>query len=691
MEREDQVYKLKKSITRRIKVMHIIFICTVIYFLIHIIFGIFCDSTLRKDAKAFESKVLSRQSLSPRRGTIYARNGEPLAVSITRSKLIIDFGNDRFKRSKTYKNDADTLARKLAAFFGDKSAKEYREELMTLRSKAIKTGKHISRAIFRDVDQNEWEEIRRYPLLRDGYNVTYSVQECAHRVYPQGNLALRTIGRADRAEPYGIERGMNDTLKGKKGLQVWKVLAPGVKARIRHKDNVEVENGYDVVSTLDVDLQDVASAALEEQLIAQNANWGTTIVMEVSTGDILAMANLKRVEDRCVESRNYAIEIPINPGSTFKLLSAMALLEKGVPTTATRDSELGRRVEIGNSRAKVQDSHAIGKETGGVIDMRKAFAESANVYFTKIIYDTFKNKPEEFSDFCDERYIGRSVGLEEYNSEYRKLRRLDKKHPSRLNALVNLAYGYGVDVTPLHTITIYNAVANDGVMVAPRLVLRTERDGKVVERADVKVLNDKICSRRTLDTLRMMMEDVSNIGTASEFFGEKACNFRTGSKTGTAQINTTIDGVRYKKEDGYYYGSMVTYMPADKPRYTIMTAIFTKRQAGKFYYGASLTGPVQKRVATYLYNREMGNAVSIDERDFTTNRKVVAKSSLEGVEVNKGCVPQVVGMGLNDALYLLEDSGLTVDVIGCGRVVEQSLKAGTKIADGNKRITIRLK
>ena len=688
---EDQVYKLKKSITRRIKVMHIIFICTVIYFLIHIVFGIFCDGTLREDAKAFESKVLWRQSLSPRRGTIYARNGEPLAVSITRSKLIIDFGNDRFRSSKTYKKDADTLARKLAAFFGDRSAKEYYSDLIGYREKAIKTGKHISRAIFRDVDQNEWEELRRYPLLRNGYNVTYSVQESGHRVYPQGNLALRTIGRANREKPYGIERGMNDTLQGKNGMQVWKVLAPGVKARIRHKENIEVEDGYDVVTTLDVDLQDVASAALEEQLIAQNANWGTTIVMEVSTGDILAMANLKRVEDRCVESRNYAIEIPINPGSTFKLLSVMALLEKGVPTTTKYDSELGRRVEIGNSKARVQDSHAIGRETGGVIDMRQAFAESANVYFTKIIYDTFRNKPEEFSDFCDERNIGRSVGLEEYNSDYRKLKRFDKKHPSRLNALVNLAYGYGVDITPLHTITLYNAVANDGVMVAPRLVLRTERDGKVVERADVKVLNDKICSRRTLDTLRMMMEDVSNIGTAAEFFSEKACHFRTGSKTGTAQVNTNIDGVQYRKEDGYYYGSMVTYLPADKPRYTIMTAIFTKRQTGKFYYGASLTGPVQKRVATYLYNREMRNAASINERDFTTNRKVVAKSSLEGVEASKGCVPQVVGMGLNDALYLLEDSGLTVDVVGCGRVVEQSLKAGTKIADGNKRITIRLK
>ena len=691
MEKEEQVYKLKKSITRRIKVMHIIFICTVIYFLVHIIFGIFCDGTLREDAKAFESKVLTRQTLSPRRGTIYARNGEPLAVSIKRSKLIIDFGNDRFKISSIYHKQADTLARKLAAFFGDRSAKEYYSDLIGYREKAIRSNKHLSRAIFRDVDQNEWEEIRRYPLLRNGYGVTYSVQDCDYRVYPQGNLALRTIGRADKATPYGIERGMNDTLRGKKGLQVWKVLAPGVKARISHKDNVDVENGYDVVSTLDVDLQDIANVALEEQLIAQNANWGTTIVMEVSTGDILAMANLKRKEGRCVEERNYAIEVPMNPGSTFKLLTTMALLEKGVPTTTVYDSELGRRVEIGNSGAKVQDSHAIGKDTGGEIDMRKAFAESANVYFTKIAYDTFKSKPEEFSDFCDARYIGRSVGLEEYNSEYRKLKRFDKKHPSRLNALVNLAYGYGVDITPLHTITIYNAVANDGVMVAPRLVLRTERDGKVIDKAKVEVLNDKICSRRTLDTLRMMMEDVSNIGTAAEFFSEKSCHFRTGSKTGTAQVNTIIDGVRYRKEDGYYYGSMVTYMPADKPRYTIMTAIFTKKQPGKFYYGASLTGPVQKRVATYLYNRELKNAMPIDECDYPTNRKVVAKRDLDSVEVKVGYVPKVVGMGLSDALYLLENSGLMVDVVGCGRVVEQSLKAGSKIVDGNKRITIKLK
>jgi cell division protein FtsI (penicillin-binding protein 3) len=369
----------------------------------------------------------------------------------------------------------------------------------------------------------------------------------------------------------------------------------------------------------------------------------------------------------------------------------MALLEEVVSTTSVYDSGLGARVTIGNSGATVQDSHAIGRDTGGKIDMRRAFAESANVYFTKIIYDTFKSKPEAFSDLCDARYIGRSVGLEEYNSEYRKLRRFDKKHPSRLNALVNLAYGYGVDITPLHTITIYNAVANDGVMVAPRLVLRTERDGKVVQKSKVEVLNEKICSRRTLDTLRMMMEDVSNIGTAAEFFSEKACHFRTGSKTGTAQVNTVIDGVKYQKKDGYYYGSMVTYMPADKPRYTIMTAIFTKRQTGKFYYGASLTGPVQKRVATYLYNRELKNATPIDERDFTTNRKVVTKHNLDSVEVNAGCVPKVVGMGLNDALYLLENMGLTVDVVGCGRVVEQSLKAGSKVADGNKRITIRLK
>jgi hypothetical protein len=254
-------------------------------------------------------------------------------------------------------------------------------------------------------------------------------------------------------------------------------------------------------------------------------------------------------------------------------------------------------------------------------------------------------------------------------------------------------------------------------------VLRTERDGKVVSEAPVRVIEEQICSQRTLDTLRSFMEEVSLTGTAAEYFGEKKCSFRTGSKTGTAQVDTEINGVRYKRGDGYYYGSMVTYLPADNPRYIIMTAIFTKRQTGKFYYGASLAGPVQKKVATFLHNRDRQYAEEVAEGKYRASkikggnidkmRKVAGeygeKFSTESrhgwgrcemqqegfaislVEVEEGCVPNVVGMGLDDALFLLEKCGLAVDIVGCGKVAKQSIAPKTKVAKTGKRITITLK
>ena len=287
-----------------------------------------------------------------------------------------------------------------------------------------------------------------------------------------------------------------------------------------------------------------------------------------------------------------------------------------------------------------------------------------------------------------------------------------------------MAYGYGLEVTPLHTLAIYNAVANNGRMVAPRIILRTERNGKVVNEAPVRVIEDKICSQRTIDTLRSFMEEVSLTGTAADYFGEKRCAFRSGSKTGTAQVDTEINGVRYKRGDGYYYGSMVTYLPADNPRYTIMTAIFTKRQSGKTYYGAGLAGPVQKSVATFLYNRDRNYAQEIaNERYFASEikggniekiRKVASEyggkfssdsrsgwgeyKDREGEKMqiaqrnrSEEVVPNVVGMGVDDALYLLEKCGLTVEIAGYGKVIKQSIAPNTKVAGTEKRIKIVLK
>ena len=751
---DEQRYKLKKDIARRIKILHLTFTGVVICFLLYIIFFVLFN---REVARGFEevrnASILSTEIVPAHRGSIYSRNGEPLATSITRKTLLIDFGSQRFDNYERYRKNADTLSRKLAAYFGDRSSKEYYEELIKWRNTAIKqttkkevrtpkwyqfwkeeevltkqvvtSRKHITRRMFRDVDINEWHDIKNFPLLRNGLGSTYRTEEHDYRVYPQGNIALRTIGRMEHHRSYGIEFAMRDTLAGHAGKQLMQTISPGYKTRVADKNNIEPQNGYDVVTTLDIDVQDVADNALREQLLAQNAIWGTTIVMECATGDILAMANLKRNGSECVEEQNYAIGIPVNPGSTFKLVSTMALLEHGVSSTKEYDSELGARVKVGGKKgADVQDSHPIARETGGVIDMRRAFAESANVYFTKAVFDRFSGKPVEFSDYCRKMHLHETVGLEELGARKKPLPHLDRKHHSRYNALVNMAYGYGLEITPLHTIALYNAVANNGRMVAPRLILRTERDGKVVSEAPVRVIEEQICSKTTIDTLRLFMEDVSRIGTAAEFFGEKKCSFRTGSKTGTAQVDSEINGVRYTREDNHYYGSMVTYLPADSPRYTIMTAIFTKQQAGKFYYGASLTGPVQKQVATFLYNRDKQYAEEIADGDFHASnikggnidkmRKVAnkygdkfvsenrhgwgkgsineeGKLQISALNTKEGHVPNVVGMGLDDALYLLEKSGLTVDIVGYGKVVKQSLSPNTAVANTNKQITITLK
>ena len=677
-----------------------------------------------------------------------------LATSITRTTVRIDFGCDRFCKMglEEYKKGAAELAKTLSTVLRDKSEAEYYNELIrnnkkfinyksytktitppkwkfwedervvTKKTATVNKGVRNLR-IFRDVDANEWEIIKNVPLLRKG--ITYTTEDHDYRVYPQGDIALRTIGRLEHHRAYGIESAMRDTLAGHDGVQLMQRIAGGFKTRVDDKDNIEAQDGYDVVTTLDVDVQDVADNALQEQLIAQNAIWGTTIVMECATGDILAMANLKRNGTICVEEQNYAIGIPVNPGSTFKLVSTMALLEYGVPTSTTYNSGLGKTIKVGGDKgAMVTDSHAISRETGGVIDMRRAFAESANVYFTTAVYDKFHQKPVEFSDFCRKLHIHKTVGLEELGARCKPLHHLDRRHPSRINALVNMAYGYGLEVTPLHTLAIYNAVANNGRMVAPRIILRTERNGKVVNEAPVRVIEENICSQRTLDTLRSFMEEVCLTGTAVEYFGEKKCGFRAGAKTGTAQVDTEINGVRYKREDGYYYGSMVTYFPADNPRYTIMTAIFTKHQSGKTYYGAGLAGPVQKKVATFLYNRdrnyaqevsnekhyaseikggniekmrkvasEYGGKFSSESRSGWGECKANGEEKMQILQLNTtNCtVPNVVGMGLDDALYLLEKCGMVVDIVGYGKVSRQSIAPNTKVANTDKRITITLK
>ncbi len=751
---DEQRYKLKKEISTRIKVLHFIFIGVVAYFLIHTIIFIYPDREMAIKFDSIRNKdLLVKDTLLAHRGTIYSRNKEVLATSVTRTSLSIDFACEKFRkmRAEKFKEEAKVLAQTLADCLGDKTPSEYYKIIIDNNHRVLNYNKPTikkrdkgywffkkikydtthyaarnkgqrSFRICRDLDANEWEVIRNVPLLK-GY--TNSTIEYDHRVYPQGDLAMRTIGRLEEHRKYGIEFAFRDTLAASDGRQMSQKISDQFKIRIEHEKNIEAIDGYDIVTTLDVNVQDVAHGALSQQLMKENAIWGTTIVMECATGDILAMVNLRNLGTRCVEEQNYAIGVPVNPGSTFKLVSAMALLENGVPASQRYHTGLGAEVAMGNNTdATIVDDHDIGKESNGWVDMRTAFAQSSNVYFTKAVLERFKSNPVEFSNFCDKLHLGEPVGLENFGATYKAIKPLNRKHTSRYNALVNMAYGYGVEVTPMHTLTIYNAIANNGRMVAPRLILRTERNGEVVSEAPITVLEEQICSQATLKSLRSFLEEVSKTGTSRGYFGTANCPFTSGSKTGTAQVESTINSIKYIRNDGYYYGSMVTYFPADNPRYTIMTAIFTKSQPGKQKYGAGLAGPVQKHVATYLYNRDHRYAQALPTKkqavadikggNIEKIRTVAAKHGIaltseseqgwgsssirngnsvyvSSLDIDERVVPNVVGMGLNDAIYLLEKCGLDIYIVGRGKVVSQSIAPATIIDERRKRITITLR
>ena len=749
---DEQKRVLKSGIAKRARRVYLGFVLVVLLFIFRLAYiqisptvGAHLDSMLA-------DFVIKSVEVKAQRGTVYSRDGKILATSITRKSLWVDFGSEALKDRKEFLTDARELSYNLADYFGDRSADAYYSDFVKYhnasyryerRSKEIKPSwwkfwqdteikewdkvvfhRNVTKKVFRDVDQNEWQEIRKFPIFKRGVNITYSADDKDYRIYPQGEIALRTLGRNDpeTGRRYGIEAAFNDTLTGKDGVQYVQHLASGRRPRISHRGNVEVQHGYDIVTTLDVDVQDVADKALRNQITKRRADWGTTIVMECATGDILAIANIGRNSNgELYERQNYAIGVPVNPGSTFKLVSAMALLENNVPTSRKYNSGLGKTVVIAS--AKIRDSHPIAKETGGVIDMHRAFTESANVYFAQAVHDTFYDNPQKFSDFCRELYLDKCVGLEYLGARKGTIPHLDRKHPSRYNALTNMAIGYNVDVTPLHTLTLYNAIANGGRMVAPRLIQRIERNGECVQEFKTKVLKEQICSKKTVDTLRSFMESVSLRGTAAAYFSEKNCLFRSGAKTGTASVKSMINGKLYTAADRYYYGTMVTYFPADNPRYTIITSIFCKNHGDEMYYGATLAGPVQQKVATFLYNRDKEYAEELSsEKHFANDikgglvenmREVAGEYSerytssgrdgwgtssvdkknrvvISQIEVAEGRVPDVVGMGLDDALYLLERCGLVVEIEGEGRVVRQSIAAGSVVEKG-KRVKIVLK
>ena len=769
MAKKKQDIDVRAELYFRAQLVYGAFIVVALLVIARLVWVMLPNTETAHNASRLEERIFFSDTIISRRGSILARDGEPLATSILRYRIDFDMGSEGFDDEDAFRENVDSLSKLLSAFFRDRSAAEYRRTMLAEREKHLKwvyshdsivnrssdlltwivdnlrdDAYHIIKVdtavrdhrpvqiLPRAVDFNEWQTLSKYPILNGNMGVTFKKEILDQRVYPYGELGRRTLGmitanlsEADREKArgqYGIEYIHAEQLRGTNGRSLRQRIAPGFSTTVHSDSSLVASDGRDVVTTLDVDIQHAADAALRRQMIDQKAIWGTTMVMEVATGDILAMVNLGETDEESgiyYEKENYALSRRIEPGSTFKLVSLLALVEDcGLPITQAYQTHEGRRVQVGGSRGPwVQDDHNI----GSMVDMKTATAQSSNVYFADAIYQNYKDKREEYVDFLRHLALDRSVGFEKWGEKATLMQTDVKKWNA--HTLPNMGYGYAIEMPPIRILTLYNAVANGGRMVAPRLVKQIREGDEVVEEYATEVLVDKICSDSTLAAVRECLEETALTGTTKNYFRD-TLSLRVASKTGTAKVAQDGDGRGVPYTANYYMGSVVAYFPADNPKYTILTSILTNRSRGRNYYGAGLSGPVVRDVVNYIFYRDEewhepltpsaveqvprhvkgGNIAQVrrvadkfSPRISFTDREgwgVARMDTLLNVDVQSiernGLMPNVVGMGLKDALYILESRGLKVTFTGRGTVRRQSIAVGQTIKPGQK-VTIELK
>lgn len=647
-------------------------------------------------------------SISPNRGNICADDGSVLATSVPGYYVRIDLAAEGVKR--VYAKESDSLAYYVASFFGNGSKSMHKQKL----DAAYKSKNRGFMLTPRKVDYQELQQIKKFPILRRGrFGGGLIVEQENQRVTPLGSLALRTIGDLNKGAYGGVHGNIGYTglegafeqyLKGKDGISYRENLS----GRWVLRTEIEPQDGMDVITTIDIKLQDITESTLYRNLQKNNADWGTAILMEVETGEIKAIANLGREKDGYTENYNYAIghDGCYEPGSTFKLISLMAAMEDGlIDTSDVYDT--GSGVWKYKGRTIYDSDYRYGGH--GPMTVNKIFEKSSNVGVAKIITAAYEKNPRRFVDRIYGFGINKPLGLE-VKGEGKPF----FKYPGDTDwwgtTLAWMSYGYESKMTPLQVLTFYNAVANNGRMVKPRLVREIRDNGMLVKQFSTEVLNPMIVRSETIGKAKKMLEGVCENGT-----GRSLQNpwFRIAGKTGTAQVATGQGG--YQK--GMYLASFAGYFPADNPKYSIIVTINNPR--GGAYYGGSVAGPVFKEIAERVFAAKnlfeevtdepevpaqlvlpkikKGRSESIlqvaqDLKITSVNgsaSSIVAsvrqnddKLVLDEIKFPEGKVPDVRGMGASDAIFTLEKAGLKVNIKGIGKVVEQSLKPNTSIAKG---------
>ncbi|WP_273567852.1 penicillin-binding protein [Maribacter halichondriae] len=604
-------------------------------------------------------------TIAPNRGDLYSDDGSLLATSVSRYAIRFDavtVSDEDFKEN--VKPLADALAKLL-----DKPSSHYQQVL-----RKAKENKNRYALLARNLDYSDYMAVKDFPLFEKGpYKGGLIIEQKTVREHPLGKIAERSIGyerlnEYDRYAGVGLERAFGPYLRGTEGKRLKQKIAKGQWKPIGWDNIVEPKDGYDVYSTIDVNIQDIAHHALLKQLEHYKADHGCVIVMETETGEVKAIANLGKTKDgKYYERLNYAIGESHEPGSTFKLMNLVTALEdKVIDTSTVIDTEKGYW-KIYRHRVKDAKNGGYGK-----ISMGKAFEVSSNTAFARMIHNGYKEKPAKYVNGLMKMGLHKELGLPIKGEGIPVIRFPGDKGWSGLS-LAQMAYGYEVSLTPLQTLTFYNAIANDGEMVKPRLIKEVKEMNRTVKTFDKEVINPAICSKETIGKVKQLLKNIveKKHGTGHRLYSP---NFSMAGKTGTTQKNYVAKDPDKLK----YISSFAGYFPAENPKYSCIVVIHEPdRSVG--YYGADVSGPVFKSIAQKIY----ANNPLIDEVEM----KIAEGAQLEGshqkyyLEAQKkyNKVPNVQGMSGMDAVSILENLGLKVEIKGNGSVKKQSVSQGTDI------------
>ena len=609
------------------------------------------------------------EEIEATRGTILARDGRPLSVSVPYFQILMDCVAPA---DTLFNNNISALSTELAALFKDKSGSMYESELRAAR----KEGKRYKPIGNRLVDYSEMLIIKEFPIFTKGVNRGGFIAEQKNkRINPYDRLAYRTIGFINtHGVGVGIETSRDYFLKGTPGKRTVQRMLGGEWVPANNQEMLPPQDGYDVMTTLDIDIQETVENALREQLLLNDIFEGATaIVMEVKTGAIRAIANMKKDSDgEFDETYNYAIGHATEPGSTFKLATLVALIEDGYVTLETP-------IDAGNGswvygRTPFSDVTAGGY---GKIDVKTAFEKSSNVAFAKLAVEYYANN--------EKKYVDRIMNMklnERFNLDLDGEARAIMYTPSDLNmwsanSLPMMAIGYFSLITPLHTLTFYNAIANGGKMMKPYFVDNLQKNGVVEKRFPPQEVSGAICSKKTIEAVHKALRGVVENGTAKAINDSR---YQISGKTGTAQI--AFDG-KYRDAEGNrkHQASFAGFFPSDNPNYSVIVVLYTNKTKDNFY-GGTWAAPVFKKIADKIYS----NSPEWNDPIRAKGAAGAPPFTLAGLpdvsHTTTDSIPDVTNMGLKDALYLLENMGYTVKFSGRGAVVEQYPKGGEELGYG---------